>query len=607
MKLRLHLFFLLLTFTFAASAQKITSIGIIGSAAPYGWDKDTNLVIVPTDTNAFVFKKLKLIDGAVKFRANDAWTINWGAKEFPKGVGTQGGPDIPVLDGTYDISFNKKTGEYFFDVISNVSIIGDATPGGWDADTKMYRVKGDTNKYKITIDLKKGGLKFRLNKSWDVNWGDLAFPNGTGTQGGKDIPVPAASTYDITFDKKTGAYTFAENVAYSVIGIIGDATPGGWDKDSLLTKDGTNPDLWKGKMKLKVGAFKFRANKKWDVAWGGTAFPKGKADPKGGDIPVKEAGTYLISFNTKTLDYEFKIIKPYPRIGIIGDATEGNWTAETQMTRVIPGDSTDWFLRTKLKVGEMKFRANNAWDVDWGGSDFPKGIGEQGGPNIPIKKAGDYKIYLNTVTGEYNFEEVIEFGKISLVGRSGPFGDWPATGDNGAKDTYLIKSATNGNLWTHPGVTLSDFSAATDGGIKFRAETAWTINWGAKNFPKGIGTQNGPNIECKPGTYKISFRSDTGEYGFSDPSVDAVDILDQNALNVYPNPTAALINIDINNEKLNGNTSVKIYDALGKMIYNQSHDRTHIRIDASSFANGNYFIQLSNEKFLVGKQISVIR
>jgi hypothetical protein len=35
--------------------------------------------------------------------------------------------------------------------------------------------------------------------------------------------------------------------AYSqitTVGLIGDATPGGWDTDTDMTQDGTNPDLW---------------------------------------------------------------------------------------------------------------------------------------------------------------------------------------------------------------------------------------------------------------------------------------------------------------------------------------------------------------------------
>ena len=63
---------------------QITSIGIIGSATPGGWDNETPL----TQVNDSVWTiQMSLIKGEVKFRANNAWDINWGEKDFPTGVG----------------------------------------------------------------------------------------------------------------------------------------------------------------------------------------------------------------------------------------------------------------------------------------------------------------------------------------------------------------------------------------------------------------------------------------------------------------------------------------------------------------------------------------
>ena len=44
-----------------------------------------------------------------------AWDINWGnASDFPYGQGVQGGSDLPVSAGTYDVYFNDLTGQYLF-------------------------------------------------------------------------------------------------------------------------------------------------------------------------------------------------------------------------------------------------------------------------------------------------------------------------------------------------------------------------------------------------------------------------------------------------------------------------------------------------------------
>jgi hypothetical protein len=57
---------------------------------------------------------MDLIDGEAKFRAEDAWAVNWGAVGFPTGFGTQDGPNIPITAGTYRITIATVTGEYAF-------------------------------------------------------------------------------------------------------------------------------------------------------------------------------------------------------------------------------------------------------------------------------------------------------------------------------------------------------------------------------------------------------------------------------------------------------------------------------------------------------------
>ena len=53
-------------------------------------------------------------DTDVKFAADGSWAANWGSVLFPVGVGTQGGDNIHVAAGTYDIIFNDIMGNYYF-------------------------------------------------------------------------------------------------------------------------------------------------------------------------------------------------------------------------------------------------------------------------------------------------------------------------------------------------------------------------------------------------------------------------------------------------------------------------------------------------------------
>ena len=59
----------------------ITTIGIIGSASPNGWDSDVDMTYVPynAETKALGYweaKDITLASGEIKFRANDDWAIN---------------------------------------------------------------------------------------------------------------------------------------------------------------------------------------------------------------------------------------------------------------------------------------------------------------------------------------------------------------------------------------------------------------------------------------------------------------------------------------------------------------------------------------------------
>ncbi|MCB0593205.1 MAG: SusF/SusE family outer membrane protein [Lewinellaceae bacterium] len=278
--------------------QRFPSIGIIGSATPGGWDNDTNM----TDNGDGTFSILiDLIDGEAKFRANDSWDVNWGGTDWPSGIASLNGPNIPVTAGLYDVTFNPSTGEYSFEEnagIVSVGIIGSATPGGWDSDTNM-KDNGDGT-YTLLIGLLDGEAKFRANDDWPINWGGAGFPSGTGEQDGPNIPV-TQGLYLVTFDSNTGEYNFGP----ASVGIIGSATPGGWDSDTDMTPDATDPNVVKVTLDLVDGEAKFRLNNDWPTNWGGADFPSGTGTQDGPNIPVA-AGTYDISFNVLTGEYNFQ-------------------------------------------------------------------------------------------------------------------------------------------------------------------------------------------------------------------------------------------------------------------------------------------------------------
>lgn len=591
MQLRLLFSSLFLALAFSGFSQ-IGSLGIIGTATANGWAKDTNLVQHPDSAHLWSLE-LPLTQGECKFRTNDDWAVNWGAPDFPVGVGIQGGPNIPVpAAGIFTVNFNSNTGAYKFSVRSDIGIIGDATPGGWGEDTNMFPDPTDSNKYSITLKLKVGDCKFRKDDDWAVNWGAVDFPTGTGVQNGPNIPIAAAGKYTITFDKATGVYNFTEVLEYNTIGLIGSATPGGWDADTNMVKDNNNPDLWKLTLTLTDGFAKFRANDGWALNWGDTLFPTGIGISNGPNIPVV-AGEYQISFNTATKEYKFLLIGNYQTVGLIGDATPGGWLNDTPMDQD-PSDKSQWTKRVTLVDGFAKFRADNDWAVNWGSGDFPTGVGIQDGANIPIP-AGEYVVTFNSTTGDYNFKELILYSSVGLIGPATPIGTWDA-------DTNMVKDAVDESFWYMNSIEL------TDGEAKFRAEDSWTVNWGLAQWPSGIGKQDGPNIPITGGTWKVTLNSATGEYAFTTPS-STVNLLKSDALQIVPNPARDVVNIQVTDASLRGETRLILFNQTGAQVLTQvvNFDGNTAKLNVSGIAPGVYLLHIANEKVMVGKNVVIVK
>jgi hypothetical protein len=571
---------------------QINTVGIIGSATANGWSESTPMEQV--SENEWTLE-IALTDGEVKFRANDDWEINWGARDFPRGTGEQGGPNIPVVAGNYTVFFNSETGEYFFDVDSEISMIGSATPGGWNDDTKMYPDSENPDLFTLRIELTQGEVKFRTTGDWTTNWGAEDFPVGVGVQGGPNIPIPIAGTYFVTFNRSSGEYVFEELVEFTTIGIIGSATAGGWSEDTPLTRDINNPDIWRGTVVLTDGELKFRANNDWSINWGGEDFPFGEAIFDGPNIEVT-AGEYLVVFNPFTEIYAFFLVEDFETIGIIGSATPGGWENETKLVQD-PDDKTLWSIQLKLFDGEAKFRANDDWDINWGSDEFPGGVGFQDGPNIPIEE-GEYIITFNSATGEYFFELLEVFDFIGLIGRATPNDSWD-------DDYPMVRDAEDLNLWTVDRVELVDKASGSERGLKFRANRGWTINWGSGDWPSGTGRQDGPNIPIVDGTYRVVFNSVSGDYEFSDP-LSTFSIVKSGAIHLYPNPARDMVTIELKSEELYGETTIQFISMSGEIVQTQRLYLTELNsVNVQSLKPGNYVMQFSNGKYFAGKKLLI--
>lgn len=388
-------------------------------------------------------------------------------------------------------------------IYETVGIIGSATAQGWNASTPMELSNpADPHQWSLTLMLTAGEAKFRANDNWSVNWGGGDFPSGTGIQNGRNIPISASGYYTVSFNDVTGAYNFHLNEAqiYTTVGLIGSATSNGWDASTPMVQNPADPHQWSLTITLSNGEAKFRANNSWDVNWGNNSFPGGTSFQNGANIPVP-AGEYEVTFNDFTREYFFRNLNPvtYATVGIIGSATTEGWNASTPMK---PGSSANaWSLTTYLTAGELKFRANNSWDVNWGGTAFPSGSAIPNGPNIQIPESAYYSISFDDQASTYSITKLnpATYATVGIIGT--------AT-SNGWDSSTPMNVQPDGHTWKLTNTRLFN------GEAKFRANNSWTVNWGATAFPSGTGTQDGPNIPVPAGFYDITFNDVTREYSF---------------------------------------------------------------------------------------------
>lgn len=144
--------------------------------------------------------------------------------------------------------------------------------------------------------------KFTQGPNWDNNWGDTGG-NGTLDKGGDNINAIDAGYYKLNVDLVGLTYTAVK----TTWGLIGDATPGGWDTDTDMAYDAANK-VWTVTVNLTAAKVKFRANKAWDINYGDNG-GDGSLEPGGADISVPAAGSYIVTLNLSNPIYKYKLAK----------------------------------------------------------------------------------------------------------------------------------------------------------------------------------------------------------------------------------------------------------------------------------------------------------
>ena len=107
-------------------------------------------------------------------------------------------------------------------------------------------------------------------------------------------------------------------------------------------------------------------------------------DDGGSGNVLAEPGFYRAEVNLAEMTYK---LTPISGIGIIGPAQAGGWSEDTDLT--YNPETRAWEGTVELAADEFKFRANDGWDINWGGTADNL---VQDGANLKIEEAGTYFI-----------------------------------------------------------------------------------------------------------------------------------------------------------------------------------------------------------------------
>lgn len=242
---------------------------------------------------------------------------------------------------------------------------------------------------------------------------------------------------------------------------------------------------------LVTGEIKFRENNDWTVNLGDNG-ADGTLEQDGSNIAVT-AGTYKITFDTNDNTYT---IEPYTW-GVVGSATPNQWDGPD--LKFYYDYTTDTFKAgVKLAAGDIKFRFNNQWAINYG-DDGVDGTLDQDGANITVT-AGYYVISLDINNGTYTMEAGDVWGVVGSAAVNG----WDGP------DFNLTE--------INPGIVFGEFVSLTSSGdpqnpntIKFRINDAWATNLGDDGT--GHLVQDGGNIPVnETGDYRVYINLNDSTY-----------------------------------------------------------------------------------------------
>jgi len=481
-------------YEFKATTGAVSMIGAFN-----GWNGDVPMNRDADHPHHWTLTRAWFDNSEVKFRENADWTINWGSENFPSGTADVGGDNIPLIAGTYDVTFNSETLEFGFaengGVCGEVGMIGDFNTWGDDGSgvpTDVYLVRDPMypSQFSLTYNFTASTLLlFRMDADPLMNdvWGGT-FPSGQAVNdiaasmtvpGGKYLITYNCLSNDFNFERLGNAIIAPEVFTINVDGILNESD---WVISQAVAApaDGTVPEE---PMEVYFGA-----------AW--------NADYLFVGVDITDAA-----------------MATGDAVDVFFDATKsGTYSGEAVHVNVKP-DGTFTVVQGPegIEVMANANGTNDGYSVEVGipfeGLGVTPETGGQAAVDIIAVKA-DYKLVWNG--GMTNYDETTSFGDLSYgVLSCGCISVYNET----IGDVKLRNQLAYENTTTYVGTYLMD--GAYD--VVFRKDGSNTVSWSSDGFPGGTATLGGPMVPATEGRYRITFDCISGEYTFGDAlSGDAV-------------------------------------------------------------------------------------
>jgi hypothetical protein len=335
-------------------------------------------------------------------------------------------------------------------------------------------------------------------------------------------------------------------------------------------------------------------------------------------------------------------------IGILGGSTEVGWDSDLDMTTTdgVVYTYNNLVINVPANDPGVKFRQDDAWTTNWGGSGFPAGTASLNGSNIPAVN-GTYNVTFNLSTLQYSFVAT-GFNTIAIIGDgvniellttdgityvlnnvSLPAGDYdfymngvlmPDAGTSVDGNSYNITFNAQTGESTFDFVTISmiglgvvtedpgwvtDVDMETEDGVnytlsnhmfpggegKFRLNHDWATAWGSSDFPSGTASTAGdaPNLMITAGAYDVTFNRESGEYSFAEVTAGIEDFASASVI-VYPNPAQGVWNFNAASV-IDG---ITIYDVTGKVVFASAFNNASVTVNANDFATGMYYATVTS-------------